>query len=267
MKKLISVIIPTYNRQSKTEDAINSVFSLSPELVEIIVVDDSSNELFTYSKTNCHNIDVHIIRVVENGGAGLARKVGVENAQADVVTFLDSDDCYDSGWIDRIIKLLGTRKNNSSLVIVGQVNGASKIHALIYRLLMRTPVFLQLPLTRLITIFFNPFYTPSLVISKENCRFHKTLRYCEDYYTFSSAIFKTCYIYILKNNSCIIGREPNTVGGLSHANQKMFAGELSVRVSLLSMNNVSIIYKCIVPLGIIYQYSRKFIKNIIKGLK
>jgi glycosyltransferase involved in cell wall biosynthesis len=56
MGKLISIIIPTYNRQSKTVDAINSVRSTSPEQVEIMVVDDASSELFTTSNTNCNNI-------------------------------------------------------------------------------------------------------------------------------------------------------------------------------------------------------------------
>lgn len=266
MKKLISVIIPTYNRQSKTEDAINSVFSVSPEVVEIIVVDDASHELFTYNKTNCHNIDVHTVRVVENGGAGIARKVGVENAQADVVAFLDSDDCYNSGWVDNVMTLLCS-DNPNKFIIVGQVNGASRVHALVYKLLMVTPKFLQLIITRFITIFFNPFYTPSLVISKQSCCFHESIRYCEDYYTFSSAIFKVNEIYILEDNACIIGREPNTVGGLSHSNQKMFAGELSVRKSMFFMADVPIAYKLIVPLGFLYQYFRQVIKNIIRGLK
>ena len=266
MGKLISIIIPTYNRQSKTVDAINSVRSTSPEQVDILVVDDASSELFTTSNTNCNNIDVRIIRVDGNGGAGLARKIGVANAQADVVAFLDSDDCYDPNWVECVMKLICAERCNN-FIIVGQVNGASHIHGLVYKLLMSTPKFLQLILTRLVTVFFNPFYTPSLVMSKQNCNFHDSLRYCEDYYTFSAAIFKTDKIYILENNACIIGREPNTAGGLSHSNQKMFAGELSVRKSMFFMADVPIAYKLIVPLGFLYQYFRQVIKNIIRGLK
>jgi glycosyltransferase involved in cell wall biosynthesis len=266
MKKLISVIIPTYNRQSKTMEAINSVYSISPELIEIIVVDDASLEPFACSNVNCNDIDVRVVRVENNGGAGLARKVGVENAQANIVAFLDSDDCYCSNWLDNVLKLI-YKNHNLNLIIIGQVNGASRVHALVYQLLMSAPKFLQLMLTRLITVFFNPFYTPSLMMSKPNCSFHESLRYCEDYYTFSRAVFKADKIYILQNNACIIGREPNTVGGLSQANQKMFAGELSVRKSMFFMGNIPIGYKFIVPLGFLYQYFRQLIKNIRRGLK
>lgn len=266
MKKLISVIIPTYNRQFKTIEAINSVYSISPELIEIIVVDDASLEPFACSNVNCNNIDVRVVRVENNGGAGLARKVGVENARADIVAFLDSDDCYYHNWLDNVLNLIYTNQS-LNLIIVGQVNGASRVHVLVYQLLMSAPKFLQLMLTRLITVFFNPFYTPSLVMSKTNCSFHDSLRYCEDYYTFSRAVFKAGKIYILPNDACIIGREPNTVGGLSHSNQNMFAGELSVRKSMFFMDNIPIVYKFIVPLGFLYQYFRQVIKNIRRGLK
>ncbi len=266
MKKLISVIIPTYDRQSKTVEAINSVYSISPELIEIIVIDDASLEQFTYSRFNCNNIDVRIIRLDSNGGAGLARKVGVENAQADVIAFLDSDDFYYVNWLDDVMKVVN-QNSHANLIIVGQVNGASKVHALVYKLLMSIPKFLQLMCTRLITVFFNPFYTPSLVMCKQNCRFHESLRYCEDYYTFYSAIFKADKIYILQNNACLIGREPNTAGGLSNSNQKMFAGELSVRKSMFFMGDLPIGYKFIVPLGFLYQYFRLVSKNIRRGLK
>lgn len=264
MKKLISVVIPTYNRQSKTIEAISSVYSVSPELIEIIVVDDASLDLFTCSSISCNNIDVRIVRVENNGGAGLARKIGVENAQADVIAFLDSDDCYDLSWIDNVLELICSNKC-TNVIIMGQVKGASRMHGFVYKLLMSVPKFLQLMLTRLITVFFNPFYTPSLVMSKQNCKFHESLRYCEDYYTFSSAIFKADKIYILQNNACVIGREPNTAGGLSNSNQKMFAGELSVRKSMLFMSDVPIGYKFIIPLGFLYQYFRRAVKNIIRG--
>lgn len=265
MKKLISVIIPTYNRQFKTIEAINSVYSISPELIEIIVVDDASLEPFACSNVNCNNIDVRVVRVENNGGAGLARKIGVENAQANIVAFLDSDDCYCSNWLDNVLKLI-YKNHNLNLIIVGQVNGASRVHALVYQILMSAPKFLQLILTRLITVFFNPFYTPSLVMSKPNCSFHDSLRYCEDYYTFSRAVFKADKIYILQNNACIIGREPNTVGGLSDSRKKMYLGELMVRSEMLFLPSMNLFYKIFVPLGYLYQVVRISVKYFLTFL-
>lgn len=266
MNKLLSVVIPTYNRQAKTVEAINSVYSLFPELVEIIVIDDASLAPFACSSVNCNNVDVRVVRVESNGGAGLSRKIGVSHAKANTVAFLDSDDCYSSTWIDDVLKLIN---NNSShhFIIVGSVIGGSIIHAMVFKLLMATPTSLQLIFTRVITIFFNPFYTPSLVINKEDCSFHDSLRYCEDYYTFSSAIFKADKIYILQDNACTIGREPNTTGGLSNSNQEMFAGELTVRKSMLFMSVVPIRYRVIVPFGFLYQYMRRLIKSILMRVK
>lgn len=90
----VSVIIPTYNRASFLQRAIESVDKQSLACAEIIIVDDGSTdnttELLDAIKKQA-NTPIIILRT-ENRGVAAARNLGVENAHYNIVSFLDSDD-------------------------------------------------------------------------------------------------------------------------------------------------------------------------------
>lgn len=100
--KLISVIIPTLNRFKYLLNAIESVKSQSYKNIEIIVVNDCSDqkEYYTYDYK-----DVKIIHLEKNSkqiygynNAGYVRNIGINNSKGEYIAFLDDDDMWISPY-------------------------------------------------------------------------------------------------------------------------------------------------------------------------
>ena len=97
MNKLVSVIITTYRRSDKIERAIESVLNQTYKNIEIIIVDDNSNEPEERKKTKKivkKYSEIKYIQNKENLGGALSRNVGIDNANGDFIAFLDDDDKY-----------------------------------------------------------------------------------------------------------------------------------------------------------------------------
>lgn len=89
MSFIASVVIPARGRSAELDRAIQSIVACkASDLVEIIVVDDFSPEAIV-----CKVRDQdRIIRLEKQSGAAVARNVGIDAAQGDVIYLLDSDD-------------------------------------------------------------------------------------------------------------------------------------------------------------------------------
>ena len=85
---LLSIIIPTYNRPQFLPRAVNSALQQTVEEVEVIVVDDGSEEPVTLPKHS----QLKVIRLSQNSGNAVARNVGLKAAKGQYVTYLDDDD-------------------------------------------------------------------------------------------------------------------------------------------------------------------------------
>jgi len=276
MDKLISVIIPTYNRKELTDKAVTSVVTSFPSLVEIVVVDDCSSVAYSFDALNSSGVPVRVIRLDRNVGAGMARQAGVAQSTGRYIAFLDSDDCYDMGWVDYVVHLLRSDSGllNRRVLISGVTQGERKVGALTRKILAGMPQALQLVASRVVATLFNPFYTPSIVISRELCFFKDGLRHCEDYYSTAFALFGADKIILPPSVACHLGRAPNSAGGESAARTKMFKGELQVRFSMLQEPSIPFPYKLFVPVGMAYQflrtaakYTKRFVVARILGSK
>ncbi|MDY0131475.1 MAG: glycosyltransferase family 2 protein [Desulforegulaceae bacterium] len=92
----ISVIIPVYNRAWCIHQAIDSVLDQTYKNIELIIVDDGSDDetgdiLKNYEKNH------GIVKVLfqENKGVSAARNFGIKNSRGDFIAFLDSDDFWE----------------------------------------------------------------------------------------------------------------------------------------------------------------------------
>lgn len=93
MKK-VSIIIPVYNTERYLDRCLQSVVSQTYGNLEAIVVDDGSTDGSPALCDAWAGRDARI-RVLhqENGGLSSARNLGLQAAEGEYLTFLDSDDC------------------------------------------------------------------------------------------------------------------------------------------------------------------------------
>ncbi len=96
-KPLVSVIIPTYNRDYILFKAIESVLTQTFKDLELIVVDDGSTDRTPYLITKYPLIYVRKTRK----GVASARNTGIKKARGDFIAFLDSDDVFVKNKIEK----------------------------------------------------------------------------------------------------------------------------------------------------------------------
>ena len=84
----ISVIIPVYNGRETLGHCLKSVFESSYSNFECIVVDDDSTD---NTVGIAESFNAEIIRLDKQRGAAYARNRGAEDAQGDILLFIDAD--------------------------------------------------------------------------------------------------------------------------------------------------------------------------------
>lgn len=127
MQPLVSVIIPTYNRQSTIIRAINSVLGQTYSELEVIVVDDASTDS-TVQMINEYGDDrVRLICMSENGGANAARNKGIAAARGEYIAFQDSDDEWDKDKLQVQIKDMLDRKLAASFCAHRLIRGVGEM--------------------------------------------------------------------------------------------------------------------------------------------
>ncbi|MEZ5285769.1 MAG: glycosyltransferase family 2 protein [Vicinamibacterales bacterium] len=89
----VSVVIPTFNRADLVTEAVDSVLAQTLPGVEIIVVDDGSED-DTLKRLARYGNRVTCLQTA-HGGPAHARNAGMRHARGRYIAFLDSDDRYD----------------------------------------------------------------------------------------------------------------------------------------------------------------------------
>lgn len=102
----ISVIIPTYNRKEHVERTIKDALKQTLENFEIVCVDDGSTDGTWLVLQRLGELDRRVrIFHKENGGAGSARNLGIEQSKGEYLFFLDSDDkIYNNNTLNELYK-------------------------------------------------------------------------------------------------------------------------------------------------------------------
>ena len=98
---VLSIIIPSYNRESFLLERINEISSLSG--VRVIVVDDFSQNI--YQGLN-HHKNISLIRNTSNKGRGMSILKALKKVKTKFVSIFDDDDPINSKNLNLIIEKL-----------------------------------------------------------------------------------------------------------------------------------------------------------------
>ncbi len=101
---LVSVIIPTFNRAVLLKRALKSVYKQTLSEYEVIVIDDGSTD-DSAEMIQAEFPDVHYY-YQSNSGVSSARNKGLDVAKGEWVAFLDSDDEWLPGKLEKQFSLL-----------------------------------------------------------------------------------------------------------------------------------------------------------------
>lgn len=110
---LISVIVPAYNVERWIRACCESVFAQTYTNWELIVVDDGSQDetpAILDELSACR--DKMIVIHTSNGGVSRARNIGIERANGEYITFIDSDDYVDPQFLEEAYKLIDRYKSD-----------------------------------------------------------------------------------------------------------------------------------------------------------
>lgn len=105
MEPRISVVVPLYNKGNYVVRAVRSILSQGDAVLEVLVVDDGSNDSGPVAVESLNEPKVRLIRK-KNGGVSSARNMGIREARGEHVAFLDADDVYLEGFIAEILQLM-----------------------------------------------------------------------------------------------------------------------------------------------------------------
>lgn len=115
-KNLVSVIIPTRNRCNLLDSAIKSVMEQEYPFIEIIIVNDNSNDgTISYLEQYQYLDNIIIITLNKSVGGAEARNIGIKKAKGYYIAFLDDDDVWHPNKISRQIDILN-RNDNIAIV-------------------------------------------------------------------------------------------------------------------------------------------------------
>jgi len=121
MKPDVSVILPTYNRTRTLGAAMTSVLAQSCANLELIVIDDASNEDIEAVVNGFADARIRYIRRERNGGAGAARNTGLAAAKGRFVAFQDSDDIWLPAKLERQLAFFDTLPDAVRVVTGGKI--------------------------------------------------------------------------------------------------------------------------------------------------
>lgn len=110
MRPLVSVIMPVYNSRDTIMQAVDSVFYQEVDLELIIIDDCSEDDSYSLIKNRIDDERLYYYRNSENKGAAYSRNFGINKAKGKYIAFLDSDDVWRKGKLQKQIALLENTK-------------------------------------------------------------------------------------------------------------------------------------------------------------
>lgn len=124
----ISVIIPTYNRERSIARTLNSLRESDQMDVEIIVVDDASEDQTVKTVEALKIPNLILVKLARKTNGNFARNEAIRASSGDLVVFLDSDDEVLRSRLSGVIQYFQSRGDVDVLVdsFITELNGIQR---------------------------------------------------------------------------------------------------------------------------------------------
>ncbi len=115
--EFISVILPVYNSEQSIEASVSSVLEQTYSDLELIIVDDASDDNTHKICSSLRKTDdrIIIIRNESNFGALGSRYIGAKAAKSEWIAFIDADDLWRK---DKLAKQISLRDSNKKCDLI-----------------------------------------------------------------------------------------------------------------------------------------------------
>jgi len=113
MEKWVSVVIPCYNHGAFIREALASIAPLESGLLEVIIVNDGSTDVFTIDVLRDLQNEGYWVVHQENQGLGKTRNNGIKLASGKYILPLDADNKLTPAYFEKGIQLLESNPNLS----------------------------------------------------------------------------------------------------------------------------------------------------------
>ena len=138
----VSVIMPVYNGEAYLASAVDSVLGQTTQDLELVVVDDGSSD-GSAAILERYGERIRVLRQA-NAGVSAARNAGIAAARGEFIAFLDSDDWWESDFLDEMLRAMADPAtaiaycgwqnvgvNPGSPFVPPDYEGADKLHHLL----------------------------------------------------------------------------------------------------------------------------------------
>ena len=257
----LSVIIPCYKCKGTIERAVNSIVDQTLSPVEIILIDDFSNDgtldLLYEIQNKFGPSWVKVVAHLENVGPGIARNIGWDLSKEKYIAFLDSDDTWHPQKIEFQYNWM---TSNDGVSLSSHSFDECKTNLNNSKLSSKN-IFLEKqfrrvkPLTLLLS---NIFLTPSVMIKRDlPYRFREEKRYSEDFLLWCEIILDRNLCFYSKSSLFFLHKAPYGDGGLSGNLKLMELGELDTYKQLNKSNRLSFLSYKVLSAWSILKYLRR----------
>lgn len=192
---LVTVYIPTFNRVELLKRAVESVRQQTYQNLEIIIVDDCSQDGTHEYLEEISKQDSRIRYFIKekNSGACVSRNIAIENAKGEFITGLDDDDYFEENRINHFMNKWETKDNNTKVLYSLYRRKTKK--GISQPLSTFKKIFLKKKVSANDLLYF--FYTGNQIFTEtrlmENNLFDSDMPAWQDF---------ECFYRLLKNNIC-----------------------------------------------------------------
>lgn len=189
MSTKVSVVIPVYNGEKYLADCLYSIVNQSLSDVEIIVVNNASNDnsetIIKDFLSKYPNIKYFF---QENQGVSSARNKGIENSNGEFLYFLDSDDTISADTLESCYNM--AKEQNADFVVCGEADWKEGL---------KTPP----------CVWTGSIFVKKSLVDKYNLKFPLDIQPCEDG-LFSHFLFAVADKVIYNKNAGYVHRDYET---------------------------------------------------------